>query len=396
MSTVLVSGAIANKHGQGGATWTRLNWLLGLKKLGFDVYFVEQIDRTSCVDPRGGIAPFELSENLKYFRRVVDQFDLTGSAALVYEGGEQIEGLSFAELLDVAEASTFLVNISGHLALDAIKRRIGCKVYVDLDPGFTQFWHADGAGWARLAGHDLYFTIGENIGTRHCSIPTGGIEWRPIRQPVVLDYWPVAPPPVDRGRFTTVATWRGPYGQIERDGRRFGLKVHEFRKFIELPAHVDASFEIALNIHEAEERDRRSLVAHGWRLVDPGRTVFDPAAFQQYVQQSAVEFSTAQGIYVETNSGWFSDRTVRYLVSGKPALVQDTGFSHSYPVGQGLVAFRTLDEAIAGARRILSDYEGHCEAARSIAEACFDSDKVFAQFVDHVESAAARGARWTA
>jgi hypothetical protein len=383
VTTVLVSGAIANKHRQGGATWTRLSWLLGLKKLGLDVYFVEQIDRESCVDASGAAVSFAESENLKYFRTVVEQLGLAGSASLLYEGGEQFEGLSCPELVDVAKASLFLVNISGHLTLDAVKRRVEYKVYVDLDPGFTQFWHAAGCGWARLDDHDHYFTVGENIGTGHCSIPTGGIDWRPIRQPVVLDSWPVAPAggPL---RFTTIATWRGPYAPVEYGGRRFGLKVHEFRKFLDLPSRVDAAFEIALNIHEAEERDRQALADHGWHLVDPARAAGDPALFRQYVQESSAEFSTAQGIYVDTNSGWFSDRTVRYLASGKPALVQDTGFSRNYQTGEGLIPFRRLDEAVAGAERILSDYPAHCAAARALAEDHFDSNKVLGEFVDEV------------
>jgi hypothetical protein len=392
---ILVSGAIANKHGQGGATWTRLSWLLGLKKLGFDVFFVEEISGDACVDLAGSRVSFEASEHLRYFRRVVDRFDLGGSAALVYGSGEHVEGCTYRELLDIADASAVLVNISGHLSLDALLRRVGCRVYVDLDPGFTQFWHAEGRQETRLRGHDLYFTVGENIGTAECAIPTGGIQWRPVRQPIVLEHWPTIDNGTDDFRFTTVATWRGPYGPVEYAGRRYGLKVHEFRKFLELPARVDATFEIALDIHDAEERDRAALIGHGWRLLEPRDTVSDTERFRQYVQGSGAEFSTAQGVYVETNSGWFSDRTVRYLASGRPALVQDTGFSRNYPVGEGLVPFRTMDEAVAGAAAILRDYDSHCRAARRLAEDYFDSDKVLSHFVEQVETAR-KEARWIA
>ncbi len=383
MKTVLVSGVIANKYLNGGAVWTRLNWILGLRKLGFDVYFVEQIDRESCLDSTGAVTPFEDSENLKYFRTITEQFGFTGSVALIYENGEQIYGLSYSELVDLAEAAAFLVNITGHLTLEAVKDRVRRKVYVDLDPGFTQFWQAAGNGGARLNNHDYYFTIGENIGTPVCSIPTGDICWRTICQPVVLDHWPVSEEG-DQDRFTTIATWRGPYGPVDYGGKRFGLKVHEFRKFFPLPERVQASFEIALDIHQAEEKDRQSLHDHGWHIVDPSLTVPDPSSFRRYVQTSGAEFSVAQGIYVETNSGWFSDRTLRYLASGKPALVQDTGFSRNYPVGQGLVAFRTLEEAITGAELIGRDYEGQCQAARRLAEKYFDSDKVLGRLVDEI------------
>jgi hypothetical protein len=151
-----------------------------------------------------------------------------------------------------------------------------------------------------------------------------------------------------------------------------------------LPMETDGSFELAFDIHPSERNDRQLLEEHGWHLVDPRVVVADPASFRNYVQASGAEFSTAQGIYVDTNSGWFSDRTVRYLASGKPALVQDTGFSERYECGQGLIAFRTFNEAVAGAERILSDYPAHAAAARSLAERHFDSQKVLGGLVDEI------------
>jgi hypothetical protein len=382
MTTAIVSGALANKYLKGGSTWTRLSYALGLKKLGFQVCFVEQINRESCVDAVGAITSFANCVNLAYFQRITEQFGLSDSAALVYEKGEQIQGLKWADLLDRAEAD-LLVNVSGHLTLEPLKRRPRCKVYVDQDPGFTQFWHAAGNAGSRLDGHDYYFTIGENVGTSACSIPTGGIRWRRTRQPVVLEHWPVSSEG-SRDRFTTVASWRGPYGPIQQGDTTLGLKVHEFRKFIELPERSSQTFEIALDVHPADSKDLTSLRRHGWQIVDPKKVASDPIEFRRYVQTSGAEFSVAQGVYVQTGSGWFSDRTVRYLASGKPALVQDTGFSRNYPVGEGLVAFRTLDDAVAGAERIVRDYDHHCRAARALAEDYFDSDKVLGRLIEEV------------
>jgi hypothetical protein len=383
MTTIVVSGAIANKYRNGGAAWTRLSWILGFKKLGFEVYFVEQIGRRTCVDAAGAVTTFEDCVNLAYFKRIAEQFGLTGAAVLIYENGEQVHGTTYAELLDLAEAADLLVNISGHLTLEPLLRRLRRKAYIDLDPGFTQFWHAAGNAGPRLAGHDFYFTVGENIGTPSCPIPTGGIRWRPTRQPVVPEQWP-ATYEGDHDRFTTVASWRGPYGRIQHGGRAFGLKVHEWRKFVELPERAQQAFEIALDIHPADEKDMNLLRHHGWRIVDPGVAAHDPAAFRRYIQTSGAEFSVAQGIYVETESGWFSDRTVRYLASGKPALVQDTGCSRNYPAGEGLMPFHTLEQAIDGAGRIARDYEGHCQAARALAETYFDSDKVLGRLIEEV------------
>ncbi len=384
MTIILVGGALANKPLNGGEAWVRLNWVLGLRKLGFQVYFVEQIERETCVDAAGVVTAFEDCLNLAYFKQVLDQFDLGGSAALLYANGEQGYGLSRAELLDVAKDAALLVNITGHLTWEPLLRRLRRKAYIDLDPGFTQFWHASGNGGLRLDGHDFYFSVGENIGTPGCPIPTHGIRWRPIRQPVVLEHWPVRAEEAAPVRFTTIASWRGPYGPVEYGGKTFGLKVHEFRKFIELPERAGQTFEIALDIHPADEQDRIALGRHGWQLVDPKSVGADPAAFRRYVQASGAEFSVAQGVYVDTGSGWFSDRTVRYLASGKPALVQDTGFSRNLPVGEGLLAFSTLQEAIAGVERIAADYEYHCRAARKLAETFFDSEKVLSKFIEEI------------
>ena len=187
-----------------------------------------------------------------------------------------------------------------------------------------------------------------------------------------------------RLRFTTIANWRGSFGPVQIGNQTFGQKVHEFRKIWELPCRVPSDFEIALNIYPGDHKDYETLNAHGWRITDPLMAASTPDRFRRYVQQSGAEFSVAQGIYVDTNSGWFSDRSVRYLASGKPVLVQDTGFGRHLPVGKGLLSFRTLDEAAAGAKAIGSDYESHCQEARRIAERFFDSDKVLSRLLEEV------------
>jgi hypothetical protein len=380
MRTLVVSGAIANKPHNGGEAWVRLSWVRGLQRLGFRVVLVEQIARAACVDGGGAPATFGKSVNLAYFRSVVEWAGLAGTAALVYADGRECEGLSWSELLEVAASAELLVNISGHLTLAPLFEKFRRTAYVDIDPGFTQFWHADGT--APVRRHDHYFTIGENIGSADCPIPTGGLPWRPVRQPVVLEDWPAMEGSQSPVRFTTVANWRGPFGRVEFGGRTYGLKLHEFRKCIDLPRRSAAAFELALNIHPAEVNDLELLRGNGWRLVDPKQCAGTPDAFRRYVQGSSAEFSVAQGIYVETNSGWFSDRTTRYLASGRPALVQDTGFGRRLPCGEGLVAFGDGEEAAAGAERIVRDYPSHCAAARRIAENYFDARTLLARMLE--------------
>jgi hypothetical protein len=367
-TTVFVAGALANKPGQAGEAWVKLSWLRGLEGLGMDVRFVEEL--APSVDERAAVA---------WFGSVAEAFGLQERATLLRDG-RAISGPPLEELADLASAAA-LVNISGHLTFPALFRAFRRRVMVDIDPGFTQFWHAQELEGTNIEGHDAYFTIGELIGSPGCPIPTGGIAWQPVRQPVVLDDWPVAAAG-QPDRFTTIASWRGPFGPVEHEGTLYGLKVHEFRRFIELPRRSPHRFEIALDIHPGDRRDLEGLRARGWSIRDPRDVAGDPDALRDYVQGSGAEFSAAQGMYVETACGWFSDRTTRYLASGHPALVQDTGFSRLLPVGDGLIPFRTLDEAVAGAADIADRYAEHCEAARRLAEEHFESSLVLARFCE--------------
>jgi hypothetical protein len=364
MPTAIVSGALANKPGNGGSAWTRLSLVRGLGRLGFDTFFVEQLGQANA-------------EGLAYFDFVVTEFGLADRASLLV--GDGTFGMTLDELRAASEDAALLLNIGGHLNVDALKRPARVKVFLDDDPGFTQFWAAQGDA-TRLEGHDVYFTFGQNIGEPLCPIPTAGIEWRKTVPPVVLADWPVAGDS-ERDILTTVGSWRGPYGPIERGGRRYGLKVHEFRKVIGLPERAPQTFELALDIHPDETADLDLLERHGWRLVDPRQVAADPDSFRRYVQRSGGEFSAAQGVYVDTESGWISDRTIRYLASGKPALVQETGFSRHIPSGEGLLSYRTLEEAVAGAEAIAADYDRHARAARRLAREHFDSDKVLTRLL---------------
>jgi hypothetical protein len=366
--TAVVAGALANKPGSGGEAWVRLNWALGLHRLGFRVLFVEQLST-----PEPGRSAVE------YFEAVTTRFGLDDAALL--HGADTVAGISIEAVREAAHGAELFVNLSGNLRdltlVDGCRR----KVYVDLDPGYTQFWHANGID-VGLAGHDHYVTVGARIGDADCAVPTSGFDWQPVAPPVVLDQWPVAA--TAAGRFTTVATWRGAYGRAEYNGHVYGLKAHEFRRMRDLPRRSPFVFELALAIDPADEADRAELVDAGWQLVRPDDIASGPERFRDYVRASSAEFSIAQGIYVETQCGWFSDRTAAYLAAGKPVLLQDTGFADAYRSSKGVVSFRTLEEAVAGAAEIVSDYPEHCRAARRLAEEYFDSDIVLGRLLEHV------------
>jgi hypothetical protein len=377
MPAAIVSGALANKPFNGGEAWVRLSWVLGLRRLGFDVCFVEELASEDCVDAGGAPAEFSASANRRHFDAVVADFGLGGSAGLLVDGGREFSGLGLAEIRERAAEADLLVNVSGHLTIEKIVGGPRQRLYVDLDPGFTQAWHGDKSLRFDIAEHDHYATVGLNVGRPSCLVPDCGIAWIPTPPPVVLDEWPVTPVPAGPLRLTTVASWRSPYGQLELGGRTMGLKHHQFRRLIELPERVEgASFEIALEIHPGDDADRRALEDHGWKIVDPRAATSTPAGFRDFVSASSAEFSVAQGVYAESGSGWFSDRTAAYLASGRPALVQDTAIGAELSPGEGMLTFSTLEAAVAGIERIAADPSRDAAAARRFAERHLDSDLV--------------------
>jgi hypothetical protein len=234
-----------------------------------------------------------------------------------------------------------------------------------------------------FAGHDRLVTIAERIGQADCTIPTCGLDWVTTAQPVVLEQWPCTPPPTG-GPFTSVARWRGAYAPVDYDGHRYGLRVHELRRFAGLPGRAGGSFELALDIHPDEREDLALLRSNGWKLVDPVSVAGTPEAYRRYLQASQAELMVAKGMYVDSRSGWLSERSICYLASGRPVLAQDTGLGELYPVGQGLLTFTDLEQAVAGAGAIRAAPQQHAEAARALAEAHFDSDLVLTRLLDRV------------
>jgi hypothetical protein len=377
--TIVFAGSLAQRAGRGGSTWARLQWVLGFRQLGWDVFYLDRLDPAACIDERGQPCAPEASANLAYFIRVMEAFGLGDSYAVTSEWGEVIAGPSRDELLARVGESTLFLNVMGFVRDEDVLATAPRRVFLDIDPGFGQTWRAQGLA-DLFASHDDYVTIGENIGEACCSIPTCGLRWVTTPQPVVLEEWPEQPVPGDR--YTSVVSWRGAYGPLEHQGRIWGLRVHEFRKFAALPRVSGGPFELALDIHPADAKDLSLLEQSGWRLRDPLAAAGDPWRYRRYVQQSRAEFMAAKNIYVQSSSGWFSDRTMCYLASGRPAIVQDTGFSDRYPVGEGLLSFSTLDEAVEAFYEVEADYGLHSRAARRLAKTHFASEVVLGRLLE--------------
>ena len=285
-------------------------------------------------------------------------------------------GLSRSPRPERVAASEPIVNVMGFFNDREILEAAPTRVFLDIDPGFGQMWQALGLHDV-FRGHDAHVTIAENMGKPDCSIPTCGLTWITTRQPVVMTEWPEAgdlstADPV----ITSVASWRGAYGPVTYQGTTYGLRAHEFRRFATLPRLTSARFELALDIHPADVKDIELLDSSGWSLVAPGRAAGDPWCYREYIRNSAAELMIAKGMYVQTRSGWFSDRSICYLSSGRPVLAQDTGLAGVLPTGAGLLTFSTLEEAAEGTHAILRDYPHHARAARYLAAECFDSSIV--------------------
>jgi hypothetical protein len=358
-----------------------LQYLLGFRRLGWDVVFLDRLEPDMCVDRAGRVVPVQESVNLTYLAQVMDRFGLGDSWFLLHDGGRETFGLGRDEVCRRLRRSAFLLNVMGFLDDEDLLAAAPRRVFLDIDPGFTQMWRVLGLH-DLLGGHDDHVTIGANIHRPSCMVPTAGVEWLTTKQPVVLQQWPVAE---GSGRgFTSIASWRGPFGPVDHEGRTYGLRVHEFRQFLELPTRTGAELEMALDIHEAEVDDLRRLRAHGWRLVDPCEVTCDPWRYQAFIQRSAAEFMVAKNMYVQSRSGWISDRSICYLASGRPVLAQDTGLDDVVPIGEGLLTFTTLDEAVAGVAEVTAEPARHRRAARELAEEHFAAERVLGLLLDRL------------
>jgi hypothetical protein len=358
---VLVSGRFAGIPHQGGTTWALLQYVLGLRRLGHDVFVVEPV----AVNPDEKVAGC--------FRRVVEEFALNGRAALLVDGADHGAGSSRGEVLDFARSADLLLNASGVLKDERILAAIPTRVYLDLDPAFTQLWQAFEGVDMGLEGHTHFATVGLGIG-RESTAPTCDRQWITTLPPVVLDDWPVA----NRAAYdalTTVANWRA-YGSIHHDGVLYGQKAHSVRALIDLPERTEESLLLALDIHHDEHSDIDALAAHGWQRTDPRVAAGTPGCYRAFVRGSKAEIGIAKSGYVASRCAWFSDRSACYLASGRPVVAQDTGFSDHLPTGRGLFAFDDADGVLAAIDAINRDYEGNRQAARTIAEEHFDSDRV--------------------
>jgi hypothetical protein len=382
-ATVLVGGSVAQRPGSGGHTWVFLQYLLGLQRLGLEPLLIDWLEPDMCRDRAGAPSEVEESWNVAYLAAVMERFGLGDRWAVLHDGGRMVLGMSDAGLERALGSAALLLNVNGFVHHERVLVRVPLRAYLDIDPGFGQMWRALGLH-DPFAGHDAFVTIGERIGQADCTIPTNGLDWITTPQPVALGEWPAQAADGEAattGSFTSVASWRGPFAPIEYEGVTYGLRVHEFRRFADLPARTPERLEVALDIHEAETSDLELLRSNGWHLADPAVEAADPWAYREYVQRSKGELMIAKNMYVASRSGWLSDRSICYLASGRPVVAQDTGISELYPVGEGLLTFDEPEGAAAALDDVAGDYARHSRAARALAHEHFESSVVLGRLL---------------
>jgi hypothetical protein len=366
---ILFAGIIA-RYPFGGVTWCSLMYLLGLRALGHEVFYIE--DTGECVyDPIQNTRATEPTYGTNYINAALEPYGLGDRWSFVnYDG--TYHGRSADDVRRYAEGCDLFINLSGGSWFWRDEyARIPRKVFIDSDPAFTQLAIAKAEPWyvEFFKRFDRLFTFGANIGTPASPIPVGEFTWHKTWQPITMDDWTTTEPP--RDRFTTVMTW-----QIESFTDVGGNKDQEFVKFMTLPSRTPQPFELAIN------GPQKLLREHGWDTVDAMRVSRTPSEYRDFIRGSKAEFGVAKHTYVANRSGWFSDRTECYLAAGRPALVQDTGWTAHLPSGDGLLAFADMDQAVGGIERINAQYDAHAKHAREIAREHFDARRVLPKLIE--------------
>ncbi len=358
-----------------GVTYQFLHYLIGLKRLGYDPYYIEDSGRW-VYDPKINDFSPDASGNISSVLPILEAHGFSDRWAFRgnYPDG-QCYGMTESQILQLYKDADAFLNVTG--AQEIREEHMACprRIYVESDPFVYQVKVADGdcSIIEKLEPHDTFFTFGENINEPDCDIPIERFKWLPTRQPVVMDLWE-NPYGYDGSAYNTITTWHNKGKNIEYNGETYyWTKDREFEKFLELPKKRNARFELAAGV---DEEVRRRLVENGWQQVDSVKVSKDTDYYRQYIQQSRGEFTVARDQYVRPNTGWFSDRSVCYLAAGRPVITQETGFSKFLPTGKGLFPFKTMEDILAAVDEIESDYEGNCRAAREIAGEYFAAEKV--------------------
>lgn len=387
----IIVGGYIGLYPTGGATWDYIQYPLGLKLLGHDVYYIEDTMQYP-VFQESEKSWDDASICVSYLKNVMEGFGFSGKWAYRDIASGQSFGMSDAAISELCSTADVLINISCSTYMRDEYLKIPKRVLIDSDPMFTQIQYALELSGERktstgllLNTHNYLFSFGENIGEPDCLIPTFGLNWLKTRQPICLEWWkPVSitavPAPL---RFSTILNWSGQKQLIFND-QSWGQKDVEFEKYLHIPdLFPEYRFEAVINPPLNSERSFNpdNLKAHHWHIFHPKEKVNSFKQYASFVKDSSAEFSVAKETYVKSKSGWFSCRSACYLAAGKPVIAQDTGWSKYIPAGSGLFAFDNMDAAAYGIGEIAANWKKNAKIAVEIADLFFDSNKVLSDLL---------------
>ena len=359
-----------------GVTYQFLHYLIALRRLGYDPYYIEDSGRWIYDPNLNDISP-DASGNIKAVAPVLEAHGFGGRWGFrgYYPGG-RCYGMTEQEILRLYREALAFLNVTG--AQELRDEHMACprRIYVETDPVAAQIRVAQGdpPTIAALAAHDTHFSYGGNFGKPDCLVPLERFQWQPTVQPVVLDFWNNPSVYPNGAAFNTIATWKNKGKDVFYNGERYyWSKDREFKKFLNLPTRRPVPFELAVGV---DRETRQTLVKNKWRLADPLQLSSDMAGYHRFILKSRGEFTVAKDQNIRLRSGWFSDRSACYLAASRPVINQDTAFDSYLPTGKGIFSFRNMDDILAAVDEIESDYAGNCRAAREIAAECFDAKKV--------------------
>jgi hypothetical protein len=374
MTTVCLLAKTIEFPEGGGHLWVYLNWALGLRSCGCNVIWLEEAPSLQGHD--------ELRKSLRALKTRLEPYGFADSIAFYRESEEPLPEMLSSHIvsLEAATDSTDLLLDISYCGSSKLVQRFRRSALVDIDPGRTQVWVSSGG--MQIARHDLYFTIGENIGRKESRVPDCDLTWIYTPPCVALDWWPVCNGS-SSSAYTTVSQW---YGRSRWfvDGEEVydSSKRAGFLPFLDLPRYADVSLELALCL-KGDGETRAMLREHGWLVREAVEVSSTPWLYQQYIQNSRGEFSCAKPSYVRLQNAWISDRTLCYLASGRPAVVEYTGPSKFLPTTDGLLRFSNVEEAVDRLKDAETRYSHHSRAARALAEELFDAKKVVHAMLGH-------------
>lgn len=390
----IIVGGYIGLYPTGGAAWDYIQYPLGLKMLGHDVYYIEDTmqypifqknrkdwdDATDCVN---------------YLREIMENFGFKDKWAYRDIASGESYGMTEEKIVALCSVADVFINISCSTFLRDEYLQIPKRVLIDSDPMFTQLQYAielDGdqsaKNWATkklLENHNYLFTFGENIGSANCRIPVFNFKWHATRQPVCLDMWQNGTSLIN-GPFTSIMNWSGRKKMFYKN-EEWGQKDTEFEKFKAIPTRMPAvDFQVVINkpLNKESLFNADELESLGWTILDPGATVSGTTAYKKFIFQSAAEFSVAKETYVKSNSGWFSCRSACYLAAGRPVITQETQWTRFIPSGNGVLAFTDVESAVDAINKVSSNMAYHAKQAREIAGEYFDSNKVLTKMLEQL------------